>query len=213
MSRLFLAGLAGFILAGPALADRTAAEATIQYLRKLQASDGGFLTDAGKAKSSLRATTSALRALKYFGGEASDCAASADFVKKCFVESSGGFADSPGGKPDAVTSAVGVMALVELKISTARYEAAMLQYLADHAKSFDEVRLAAAAVEALGKRPRKADEWLAWVDKYRNPDGTYGSGKDAPRATGGAVAAVLRLGGSQDREPRGSPETARLRST
>jgi prenyltransferase beta subunit len=195
--RPLLSGLFCLVFVTPALADTASARgATVTYLRRLQATDGGFLPESGAAKTSLRATTSALRALKYFGGEAPDRAACADFVKKCFDKASGGFADAPGGKPDAATTAVGVMAAVELKLPTEPYEAAVFKYLGEHAKTFDEVRLAAAAVESLGKRPPQADGWLAQVKKLQNADGTYGKGAGAARATGGAVAAVLRLDGT-----------------
>src|SRR5947207_925462 len=80
-------------------------QATIAYLQSLQAADGGFLpAKPGNAtepvKSSLRATSSALRALKYFGGAPRDLAAARQFVAKCFDKNSGSFADSPGGQPN-----------------------------------------------------------------------------------------------------------------
>src|SRR4051812_467974 len=83
------------------------------YVRKLQNKDGGFAPTAGKElPSSLRATSAALRALKYFGGAAPDKQAAANFVKSCFDKSTGGFADKPGGKPDVALTAVGLMAVV-----------------------------------------------------------------------------------------------------
>jgi hypothetical protein len=191
--RLF-AALAVLVVALPGLAEAPDAKATIAYLRKLQTKEGGFVADAGKTSPSLRATSSALRALKYFGGEAPDRAAAGRFVEACFEKGTGGFADASGGKPDVATTAVGAMALVELHLPTAPYEAAVLHYLGEHAKTFEEIRIAAAGVEALGKQPPEAAIWLKRIEKERNKDGTFGGPGDG-RATGGATVIVLRLGG------------------
>jgi hypothetical protein len=165
------------------------------YLRGLQNADGGFRPDAGKTMSSLRATSAAVRALKYLGGEIPDRPACAGFVRRCLDKDSGGLADVPGGRPDVTITAVGVLAAVELKLSADQYEGAALKYLVEHVEGFDDIRIAAAALEALGKRPPQADEWLRQIEKSRSHGGTWGEGSGAARATGGAAVAVLRLGG------------------
>ena len=71
-----------------------------------------------------------------------------------------------------------------------------MSYLGKHTRTFEEIRLAAAAVEAIQERPPQTEAWLAQIAKMRNEDGTYGKGDGIARATGGAVAAVLRLGGT-----------------
>jgi prenyltransferase beta subunit len=166
------------------------AKSTGEYLRRLQNPDGGFRADAAKNEASLRATLAAVRALKYLGGEAPDRAAAGRFVAACYDQDCGGFADTPGGKPDVPTTAVGAMAVVELGQSTPTYEAGVLRYLGVNVKSFDDVRIAAAAVEALRRGPPEAKAWLRLLEEMRRPDGTFG---DA-RATGGATLALLRLG-------------------
>src|SRR5438874_1181224 len=88
---------------------------TVAALQDLQREDGGFRPNFPGAmseslsKSSLRATTSALRALKYFGGQAKNQEKCVSFVKSCFDKATGGFADKPGGSPDATTTAIGLM--------------------------------------------------------------------------------------------------------
>jgi prenyltransferase beta subunit len=192
--------LLGLVWLAPARADVSEAnKATIAYLRGLQVDDGGFLPvrPAGSEKkpaSSLRATTAGLRALKYFGGTPRDRAACSKFVESCFDRDSGGFVDHPGGKPDATLTAVGLLAVVELNLSLERYEGPAVQFLMKHAKTFEEIRLGAAGLEATG-RPASTARWLEYLDTLRNPDGTYGKGMGTARATGGAVVAVLRLGG------------------
>jgi len=133
--------------------------------------------------------------LKYFGGAPKDRKAAAAFVEKCFDKESGGFADLPGGKPDVPTTAIGIMAVVEVKRPTEPYADGVLKYLGEHVKGFEDIRIAAAGLEALGKKGPEADAWLKEVAKLRHKDGTYGEGDGAARDTGGAVVAVLRLGG------------------
>src|SRR5206468_3969656 len=176
-------------------------QATIRFLQDLQTPSGGFLAGPENPKikrptvPSLRATNAALRALKYFGGQARDLTASARFVESCYDKSTGGFGDRPGAQPDAITTAVGIMAVVEAKLSTEPYADAVVKYLGDHAKTFEEVRLAAAGLEAIGKPSPKADDWLKQIAAMQNPDGTFGQGRGAARDTGSAVAAILRRGG------------------
>jgi prenyltransferase beta subunit len=180
---------------------------TLAYLRVLQTQSGGFLPSApSSAKDqapvpSLRATTAALRALKYFGGQAPDRDLAVRFVKASFDPATGGFADRPGAQPDVPTTAVGLMALVELGVPLAPYRDRAIAYMAGKAQSFEEIRMAAAGVEAAGVRPPQADAWLAAIANMRNADGTYGKGDGTARATGSAVVAVLRLGGKvEDRQ-------------
>jgi prenyltransferase beta subunit len=183
-------------------------QATIRFLQDLQTSSGGFLAGPENPKikrptaPSLRATNAALRALKYFGGQPRDLKAAGRFVESCFDKSSGGFGDQPGAQPDAMTTAVGFMAVVEAQLSTEPYADAVVKYLGEHAKTFEEVRLAAAGLEAIGKPSPKADEWLSQIAEMRNPDGYFGKGKGAARDTGSAAAAILRLGGKLEHPER-----------
>jgi prenyltransferase beta subunit len=211
MRRLPLCILFLLLCLAPAWA-QTADEkkATVAYLQKLQAGDGGFLAAAPnplagrRDVSSLRATTTAVRALKYFGGEPKDKDACAKYVQNAFDEKTGGFIDAqPGLKPDVFATAAGLMAVVELKLPADKYVDPGVKFLGENAKTFEEVRLAAAALEAVGKRPPQADAWLEQIIKMRNPDRTYGKGDGAARDTGGAVVAVLRLGGKVEGEEKG----------
>jgi len=86
------------------------------------------------------------------------------------------------------------MAVVELKMPTERAQSA-LKYLETNAKSFEEIRIAAAAFETVGHVSARKDAWLKEIHKMQNADGTFGKGAGQARATGGAAAAVLRLGG------------------
>ena len=60
-------------------------QATITYLRKLQMPNGGFVPAAGQDVPSLRATTTALRALKYFGSPLADTKSAQQFVRHARV--------------------------------------------------------------------------------------------------------------------------------
>ena len=168
---------------------------SVAYLASLQAKEGGYKIDAAAKDSTLRGTSASLRAIKYFGGKPARVAECKAFVLSCHDEKSGGFADRPGGKPDVVLTSVGLMALVELGIPTDPYEKPAIAYLAANAKKFEEIRMAAAGLEAIGKRSDKNAAWVDELTKMQNPDGTFGKGKGVPRATGGAAACLLRLGG------------------
>jgi prenyltransferase beta subunit len=202
MKRLALVALC-LVVFVPALRAQSAEEkkATVVYLQELQAADGGFLPAAADpasnklSKSSLRSTSSALRALKYFGSAPKDAKGAAAFVYKCRDKESGGFADFPGGKPDVPTTAVGIMAVVEVKLPTEPFADGVLNYLGENVRGFEDIRIAAAGLEALGKKGPEADAWLKEVVKLRHDDGTFGKDDSAARDTGGAVVAVLRLGG------------------
>jgi len=179
----------------PLYAQSDADKAAVAYLQKLQTDDGGFRADARAKQSDLPATTTAFRALKYFSAAPRDRAACLAFVQKCFDKDRGGFAARPSGQAAYRPTAVGIMAVVDMKLPTDPYADAVVKYLDEHSKTFEEIRLTAASFEALGKRPPHADAWLAEVAKLRNSDGTYGKEGSVARDTGSAVCAVLRLGG------------------
>ena len=81
---------------------------------------------------------------------------------QCFDEKVGGFRDTLNSKhsPDVISTALGVLALEELELratlQTTRFRAAT-RFLDEHAKTFAEIRMAAAAYEAIrpwaGRRP------------------------------------------------------------
>jgi prenyltransferase beta subunit len=196
VKRVLLAGLC-LLLVGLPVRGQSADQkkATVAFLQNLQTAEGGFRQAPGPGKAGVRATSSALRALKYFGGAPRSAAACREFVKNCFDRERGAFADRPGDQPDVFSAAIGIMAVAELKMPTEPYADAVVKYLGESARDFEQVRIAAAGLEAIGKRPSQAAAWLEQIARMHNPDGTYGTGDGRARATGGAVAAVLRLGG------------------
>lgn len=202
MQRICLVALISLIPLVPAQAQSPEEKrATIKFLQDLQSPVGGFLPAPANPKArrppspSLRATNAALRALKYFGGQPRDPKACAKFVAACFDKESGGFDDRPDSGPDTISAAIGIMAVVELKLPIEPYVDAVVKYLGTNAKDFEEIRLAAAGLEAIGKRPPEADDWLKQIASMQNPDGSFGKDQGAARDTGSAVAAILRLGG------------------
>jgi prenyltransferase beta subunit len=182
-------------------------KATITYLQGLQTPEGGFLPATRDPNSnrvnkpSLRATSSALRALKYFGGEASDTKAAAKFVASCFDKDSGGFSDNVGGKPEVAATAIGLIAVMELELKMPEsFIEPAVKFLGENAKTFEEIRIAVAGFEAVGVRSKKANDWPDQVKKLANDDGTYGKGEGKARDTGGSVVVILRLGGNLEQK-------------
>jgi hypothetical protein len=209
MTRCCLAALLAVVCLAPARGQSPEQKkATIAYLRDLQTPDGGLLParpgpKAGKPEPpTLGATSAGLRALKYFGGEVQDRGACARFVRSCYDKESGGFANTPGGKPAVIPTAVGLMAVTELKLPAEEYTPRAVKFLAEHARAFEEVRMAAAGLESVRQQTPRDDAWLEQLAKMRNRDGTYGKGSGTARDTGGAVVAVLRLGGKVENRDR-----------
>lgn len=171
----------------PAEMARTAA-----YAAAHQNKDGGFAPKVGQP-SSLRSTNAGLRVLRHVGGSVPDVLACVNYVKSCRVPG-GGFSDTTGGKPDAVTTAMGLLAASELKIHDPDMIREAVAYLGRHARAFEEVRLAAAGLEAIGVYSPDAPRWYGQLQAMRNAEGSFGSGAAVPFVTGGVAAAILRLG-------------------
>ncbi|HTE19703.1 MAG TPA: prenyltransferase/squalene oxidase repeat-containing protein [Armatimonadota bacterium] len=168
-------------------------EASIRYVQGLRNADGGFRASGSTGPSTLGSTSSSLRALKYLGAGVTDPQRTAAFIAAC-AHPSGGLADVPGGAPDVRTTAVGLMALVELHGPRLR-ESVKLEpivgYLETNARAIPELYIAAAALDAAGLKTARAPEWLAAFEATRNADGTFGKGVGD---TAGAAITALRLG-------------------
>jgi hypothetical protein len=174
----------------------TSNQATVAYVHSLQRPDGGYAVDKQANQSSLPAVTAAIRALKYFGDKPSNPEATAKFVASCFNETSGGFGDAPGKAPTAIFTAHGIMDAIDLNLPLDRYRPAAVKYMSDNAMSLEEIRVSAAAFEALKMKAPRADDWLRQIAQARKSDGTFGQGTGVARATGGTAAMILRLSGT-----------------
>jgi hypothetical protein len=179
--------------------------ATAAYVRSLQGRDGGFYgvrptgIAPGPGGTSLPATLAAVRALKYFGGDIRDEKACVQFVERCRDAKSGGFANRPGWVPDATSTALGIMALVDLKQPKDAVGKAGMKYLGEHAHAFEEIRMAAAAAEALGTRPPEADKWIDYLRNVpgfgRETSSEHFTTRD-PVGQASVAVTILRLGGT-----------------
>lgn len=176
--------------------------ATARFAANFQNPDGGFAPKVGGA-STLGATSSAVRILGYTAGSIRDVPGAIRYVKSCWDDASGGFAPEPGGRPTIDTTVSGLNAVVALKLDPKPYADKAAAFLAREAKTYEEVRLAAAGFEAIGATSPKFPVWVHEViNPNRNDDGTYGSGSGKARATGGSAAALLRMGMAIEPGPR-----------
>ena len=175
---------------------------TIAYVQKLQTGNGSFLPrvpqKGEKLEPSLKSTSTAVRTLHYLGGTLANRQGCVKFVESCHDAVSGGFADLPRGPPDVFTTALGMMAVIELGMPVEKYAAGVTKYLSENAKSFEEIRIAVAGLEKLKERSPQNDTWLQEVRKLQNADGTFCKGVGQARSTGGAVVALLRMGAKVD---------------
>jgi hypothetical protein len=182
------------LLLFPAVAAAQTADtlAPLNYVLSLRdAATGGYRpTAAGKPE--LRSTSAAIRAIKALGGKLPDAEKTTAFVMGCLDATTGAFVE-PGGKPEVSATAIGVLAAAELGVPKDRYRPALV-YLGKHAKTFDEVRIAAAAVEVWGAADGLIDleAWDKVVDAYgQNLPGTPRDG--GAREVGSVAAYWLRL--------------------
>jgi acetyl esterase/lipase/prenyltransferase beta subunit len=194
--RRFLHLLAAcLIVLVPAARAQTPAELaqTASFVAALQNPDGGFAARPG-GPSTLSSTPTGIRALKYSGGSIKDVPACIAYVKSCFDRETGGFAAAPGGKAEVNTTAVALIALSDLKIASDELVNKAMAFLDKNAKTFEEIRIAVAGLEAVQKSSPLFGEWTAKVNADRNPDGTWGKGASQAFSTGSAAAALLRMG-------------------
>lgn len=168
------------------------------YVQGLQRADGGFCfnekTSKEESGSTVSATSAAIRALKYFDGKIQNRDACRKFVDSCFDEDSGGFADRPGGKVTLNSSSLGLIAASDLHMETKKYKRITLSYLAREAKTFEDVRIAAAAFESVHELPPLGSKWLQNIEILKNSDGSYGEADGKTRQTASALVTELRLG-------------------
>lgn len=167
---------------------------TASVIEACQNPDGGFGATKG-AKSSLGSTSSAIRVLKSVGGTIPDVTACRAYVKSCFDPASGGFAAEPGGKPGGCgVTASGLMAVGELGNASDEIVKGGIRFFSTEAKTFEDVRIAVAGLEAVKSPSPDFAKWTELVNEGRNEDGTWGKGGDRARSTGSRVAALLRMG-------------------
>jgi hypothetical protein len=168
---------------------------TLDYIFKLQDKETGAFKVTPGGKPSLRACNGAVKGLKYLGFKKAipNVEKVKTFVLSCYDPKTGAFAE-PGGKPDVAITSIGVMVACELGIPKEKFAKSM-EYLKENAKTFDEVRIAAAGVEAWGLMdcPFDLRPWLVIAQRHEAPkqsDIPNGHGREI----GSAAALYLRLG-------------------
>ena len=87
------------------------------------------------------------------------------------------------------------MAVQELGMPREPYADGAVKFLTANAKTFEDIRIAAAGLEAIQAKSSKSQAWLNDIAHMQNSDGTFGKGAGQARATASAVVTVLRLGG------------------
>lgn len=165
--------------------------ATLKYLASLQEPSGAFRSDL-KGGPSLRATSAAVRAIKTLNGEIANPAQVKAFVLSCYDPPTGGFAEA-GERPNVLVTSIGIMAAVELGIPESKFPMA-IDFLELNAKTFEDVRIGAAALESMKTKPKWIDNWNKIANQQLNNDGTAGKGENLARDTASVAAMKLRLG-------------------
>ena len=144
---------------------------TARHVEVLQNADGGFGASAGRP-SSLGATSSAIRVLRNCGGSIPDVLKCVAYVKSCRDEKTGGFAPTHGGATDVHTTAVGMLAWAELRLPSETMLPLAVGYLNEHVKTFEDIRIAVAGLEAFGAKSESFEVWTEQVKATANANGT-----------------------------------------
>lgn len=179
------------VVAAQADADRAA---DLRFLGSLEDPETGAFRPTPEGDPGLRATVSAVRAVKYLGGELANKDKTAAFVLSCLDPATGGFADRPGGTPDVATTAIGAMGAADLGIPKAKFARSM-DFLRANVKTFEDVRIGAAAVEAWGVEqcPFDLGPWFAIAKRHLATPPAAPTPDDA-RDLGSLAAFYCRLG-------------------
>ena len=187
---LRLAAVAALIISAVQAAPLTKEQKqeTIDYVSGLQNEDRGFRLAGGAGPSSLSATVTGVRAMKYLEGKRPGVEA---FLYQC-TDPSGGFVDVPGGAVDVRTTAMGLMVAAETKNALAKDGSyAIRDYFDKHVTTLADLYIAEAALDAAGLKSKKSDDWVKTCQATLNPDGTYG--KNLSENAGVAIT-LMRLG-------------------
>ena len=169
------------------------------YILVLQDKETGGFKVTPDGKPSLRACNGAIKGLKYLGRKelVPNVEKVKTFVLSCYDPKTGAFGE-PGGKPDVAITSIGIMVACELGIHEEKFPQA-LDYLKQNAKSFDDVRIGAAALESLNKKPDWVNAWYKFADAQMiNEDGTAGEPDSVSRDTASVLAMKMRLGEKLD---------------
>lgn len=194
VSILLITALVGQVHAGPAA----------EFLKTNQQLNGGFITDPLKpgevAHPTLRTTRTAIRVHRMLGKTVPDLDQLVAFHAACYDATSGGFSAEPGGKPDPISTSVGLMILHELKMPTDRYMDRALKFMNQHTEGFEQIRMVAPSLEEFDVSIPNAAIWEKELQAKKNPDSSFGADPGAARRTALYGVAIQRLGGKLDRD-------------
>ena len=137
-------------------------KATIRFIESLRDKETGAYKVTADGKPSLRACNGAVKSLKALGEKVTEIEKIRKFVLSCYDPKTGAFAE-PDGKPDATIASIGIIVAGEVGVAKTDFSKAMAYVLAN-AKTFEEVRIAAAAVEAWGAKGLKLNPLVDVVD-------------------------------------------------
>lgn len=184
-----------FVLAAPWLSAEPPNDhraKSIRFVLDLYDADTGGFRSEPNGPVGLRGTVTATRSLKYLNAKPPEPTKTARFLLSCYDKESGGFAE-PNADVNAMSTSIGILGATDLGLKPAQFPKA-LDYLRETAKGFEEVRLAAAAVEAWGPNdpPSDWDDWLVLIrqEDKRVAEDTAG----LARLKASTAVSQLRLG-------------------
>ena len=175
-------------------------KATIKFVESLRDPETGGFKNTETGKPSLRATNGAVKALKALGEKVTGVEKIQKFVLGCYDPKTGAFAE-PDGKPDTITTCIGIIVAREVGVPTKEMPKALGHVLAV-AHEFEELRMAAAAVEAWGAENLNLGELRETLGTHlAAPPGDAQDG--GARQSAAVIVSWLRLrtaGGDQEKD-------------
>lgn len=177
---------------------------TVDFLASMQNADGSFVSakwsDGELGRSTLRTTRTAIRAHRLLGLRVPNQERVVGYLKACYDNDIGGFAEEPGLKADPISSSVALMILKELELPVEPYLARATDFINANTAGFEQVRMVAPACEELALALPNAKKWIEQIEKSRNPDGSFGQNLGRARSTALNEVALSRLGKSVSKE-------------
>jgi prenyltransferase beta subunit len=174
-------------------ADDAKRDTTVKYVLSLQDPATGAFKVNPTAKPTLRACNGGVKVLKTLKESIPHEAELREFVEGCYISARNSFVETDG-TADVSTNAVGIMVAIELGIPPKKMSQS-IQFLFQNAKTFEEVRLSAAAVEAWGEKRAgfSLETWYAVAAKEFTAKKSTDPVNGGARFAGSYLAMLLRL--------------------
>lgn len=121
---------------------------------------GGYKHSPADKEPTISATLMGLRTFRYLGVERENVARQREFLLGRFDEKKAAFVETGKTEPDALANAFALMLMGELRMPEDVHAVSARDYVVAEAKSFDEIYLAMAGLQAMGMHKEIPASWV-----------------------------------------------------